>query len=101
MCVSEAEVKNIVHNEIHSELKPITAEVSGVKKKLDSARNWAVGLLLGLLATMFAIGAWVGAIENRVTTVEEEQTQFEVRIEGKLERIEDLLLELTREISKQ
>jgi hypothetical protein len=101
MCVSEAEVKNIVHEEIHQELKPITAEVSKVKTKLDQARNWAVGLLLGLLATMFGIGAWVGAIDNRVTNVEDDQLRFELRIEEKLTRIEDLLLEITRKSNQQ
>lgn len=100
MCVSEAEVKNIVHSEIHSELKPITAEVVSLRKNLNSARNWAVGLLLGLLATMFAIGVWVGAIENRVSTVESDQDKFEARVEGKLERIENLLLELNKNINR-
>lgn len=98
--MSEAEVKNIVHTEIYAELKPITAEVAGLKKNLNSARNWAVGLLLGLLATMFAIGVWVGAIENRVSTVESDQDKFEARVEGKLERIENLLLELNKNINR-
>ena len=89
MCVSELQVKEIVHNEI----KPL-------ERDINSAKNWAIGLLLALLGTMFAIGAWVGTIQNRVETVEGEQDKFEVRVEGKLDRIEDLLLELTKEVNR-
>lgn len=87
MCVSELQVKEIVH-----------AEVKPLERDINSAKNWAIGLLLALLGTMFAIGAWVGTIQNRVETVETEQAKFEVRVEGKLDRIEDLLLELNKGI---
>lgn len=92
MCVSESQVKEIVHAEIHQEVEPI-------KKEVNSAKNWAIGLLVSLLMTMFGIGAWVGTIQNRVGNVEEEQRSFETRVDSKLERIEDLLLQLTKEIN--
>jgi hypothetical protein len=90
MCVSELQVKEIVHDEI----EPIRQNVS-------SAKNWAIGLLLGLLTTMFAIGAWVGNIQNRVENVETQQMRFEERVDGKLDRIENLILHLTEEVSKK
>ena len=90
MCVSELQVKEIVHEE----LKPI-------RKDVGSAKNWAIGLLVSLLGTMFAMGAWVGSIQNRVQTVEVQQQKFEQRVENKLDRIEDLLLEITKEISSK
>jgi hypothetical protein len=88
MCVSELQVKEIVHDEI----EPIRQNVS-------SAKNWAIGLLLGLLTTMFAIGAWVGNIQNRVENVETQQMRFEERVDGKLDRIENLILHLTEEVA--
>lgn len=90
MCVSELQVKEIVHEE----LKP-------VKANINSAKNWAIGLLVGLLATMFGIGAWVGSIQNRVDTVETQQQRFESKIDGKLERIEDLILQLSKDVSSK
>ena len=85
MCVSELQVKEIVHQEI----KPL-------RDTVNTAKNWAIGLLFSLLMTMFGIGAWVGSIQNRVNTVENGQERFEDRIEGKLERIENLLLDLNK-----
>lgn len=85
MCVSEYQVRDIVHEE----LKP-------VKQNINAARNWAIGLLIGLLTVMFGIGVWVGTIDNRVTNNTINQQKFESRIDGKLERIEDLLIELSK-----
>ena len=90
MCVSELQVKEIVHQEI----KPL-------RDTVNTAKNWAIGLLFSLLMTMFAIGAWVGNIQSRVETVERDQQNFENRVESKLERIENLLLELTKDINSK
>jgi len=94
MCVSELQVKEIVHKEIHLEVGPLRDQV-------NSAKNWLIGLLIGLLATIFGIGTWVGAIQSRVDTVEREQENFENRVEGKLERIENLLLQLSKDVSSK
>lgn len=90
MCVSELQVKEIVHEE----MKPLDADIR-------SAKNWAIGLLGSIILGMFGIGVWVGAIENRVQTVELEQNRFENRVEGKLERIENLLLQLSKDVSSK
>jgi len=85
MCVSELQVKDIVHKE----MKPI-------RKEFGSAKNWAISLLIGLIATMFGIGTWVGTIENRVENNTFNQQKFEIRFENRLERIENLLIDLSK-----
>jgi len=88
MCVTEEKVRNI----IHEENKPL-------KTKIDSARNWAIGVLLGLLGTLFGMGVWVGTVDSQVATVIESQRNFETSIDHKLERIENLILQLTKDVS--
>jgi len=88
MCVSEIQVKDIVH----TELKPIRTE-------LNIAKNWAIALLLGLLTTMFGIGIWVGTIDTRVSTNFTNQEKFESRVDGKLDRIETLLIEIVKDLN--
>ena len=88
MCVTEEKVRNI----IHEENKPL-------RKQFSEAKNWIVGLLLGLLASIFGMGIWVGTVDNQVANVIESQRDFETKVEGKLTRIEDLLLQLTKDVS--
>jgi hypothetical protein len=75
---SHEEVKEIVHDE----LKPITKDVSSMK-------TWAFSLLTVIVGGLFAYGVWVGAIQQRVTNVENNLDGFEERIESQLIRIED------------
>jgi hypothetical protein len=90
MCISEDTVKEIVH----AELKPVEADIK-------SARNWVVGFMMTILLSMFGIGVWVGSIENRVESVTSQHDRLQTNVENRLQRIEDLLLELTKEVSRK
>jgi hypothetical protein len=90
MCISEETVKGIVH----AELKPVEADIK-------SARNWVVGFMMAIILTMFSIGVWVGSIENRVVSVTQQHDRLQSSVENRLQRIEDLLLELTKEVSRK
>lgn len=91
MCIKESAVKEIVHAEIKAEIRPM-------EKDLRSAKNWAIGILLSIIGSIFAIGVWVGSIDNRVSTNELAVTRLEDRLEARLSRIEALLLDLSRNI---
>ena len=90
MCVTEDKVKNIVQEQI-----------TPLNENFRSVRNWAIGLLTTLLLALFGMGVWVGTVDSQVGTVIKAQDQFESRVEMQLTRIEDLILDLTKEVSRQ
>jgi hypothetical protein len=86
--VTEQQVREIVIEEI----KPLDDD-------FKSAKRWALGLFFSILSGALVIGIWVGTIQEQVTHIEEDQVRFEDKIEEKLVRIENLLLQLTKEIN--
>jgi hypothetical protein len=88
MCIKEEAVKTIVEHE----LSFLERDLSGIRRILF----W-VGTIV--ITGLFGVGVWVGTIDSEVSTIKEKQTRFEDRVEAKLERIENLLIELNKEIS--
>lgn len=86
--VTEEQVREIVVEEI----KPLDDD-------FRSAKRWALGLVGVVLGGTLGIGVWVGTVDEKVNHIEADQLRFEDRIEEKLARIENLLLQLTKEIS--
>jgi hypothetical protein len=83
MCITEEKVAEIVQG-----------QTKRLEDDLRTIRNWAIGLLSTIIIAVFGIGAWVGGIENRVGNVETAQVRFEDRLEDRLVRIEQLLINL-------
>lgn len=89
MCITEEKVAEIVQ-----------VQTKRLEDDLRTIRNWAIGLLSTIIIAVFGIGAWVGGIENRVGTVETAQVRFEDRLEDRLVRIEQLLINLQTAVAR-
>ena len=79
-------------------LNLVRKEIGGLESDFKSAKNWIIGLCSSLLLGMFAVGVWVGTIDNRVTTLNNAQIRLEDRIENRLVRIETLIINLSEKI---
>jgi hypothetical protein len=92
--------KNLTDGCTHEEIKGIIRqEIAPLERDFKQIRAWLLGLVSFLVFSMFAMGVWVGAIDNRVEQNTAQHKGLEERVDAKLGRIEDLLLQLTREIS--
>jgi hypothetical protein len=89
MCITEERVKEV----IHQELGPF-------KRDFNIARNWVIGLFGTLILGVFGMGVWVGGIDTRVTNNTLQQERAETRVEDRLVRIENLLINLTEKVGK-
>ena len=84
----------------HEQIKNIIKqEIAPIEKDFKQIRGWLLSLLSVLVISMFAMGVWVGAVDNRVEQNTVQHKGLEDRVDIKLTRIEDLLLQLTKDIS--
>ena len=84
----------------HEQIKNIIKqEIAPIEKDFKQIRGWLLGLISFLVFSMFAMGVWVGAIDNRVEQNTVQHKGLEDRVDTKLTRIEDLLLQITKDIS--
>jgi hypothetical protein len=94
MCINEAKVKEI----LKEEMSIMEFHMSVIRKTLI----WAASTLVpGLLF----IGIWVGTVQSQVNSQNKEieivrvqHNRFEDKVDAKLERIENLLINLTDKV---
>lgn len=77
----------------------VKEEIQPLDEDFRSAKRWVLSLVVTIVLGTLSIGIWVGTIAEKVGHIEADQLRFEDKIEDKLVRIENLLLQLTKEIS--